>query len=72
MTLPERLTLHSQACNVPRMTEMQNEISAAAAHVAAMPAGEDKALALAALNDARHFARQGRPDAVRKSLARAL
>lgn len=54
------------------MTSIQDEIRTAAARVAEMPAGEDKALAMAALNDARHFARQDRPDAVRKSLARAL
>jgi hypothetical protein len=54
------------------MTTIQQDIETTAQRVTAMPAGERKALALAAVQEARWFARQGRTDAVRKSLARAL
>jgi hypothetical protein len=54
----------------PEHETLVRSIRRAEVRVAAMPAGEDKALAAAALQEARHFARCARPVEARKSLAR--
>jgi hypothetical protein len=52
------------------MRTIAETLAAAAANIGGMAPGEDKALHLCALQDARHFARCGREDEARKALAR--